>query len=121
MSQQLVVHELIEVLDRFAAVSDEATRACAVTDVAAIERALEARDVVLNRARELLPLLPSVLPVAIRHRVERLVDADRDLCDMLSQALATIRRQLHEVGAQVTRVDGYVAAVPRFGRLDTLR
>jgi len=120
MSRQLVVHELIEVLDRFAAVSDEATRACAVTDVAAIERALEARDVVLRRARELLPLLPSVLPGTIRDRVRHLVEADRDLCDMLTQALAGIRRQLDDVGAQVNRVDGYVAS-PRFGTLDTLR
>jgi len=121
MSQQLMVHELVEVLDRFTVISDEATRACAIIDVAAIERALEARDVVLERARELLPLLPSVLPAAIRDRVRHLVEADRDLCDMLSQALAGIRQQLDEVGAQVSRVDGYVAAVPRFGRLDTLR
>ena len=121
MSQQLVVHELIEVLDRFAAVSEEATRACAIPDVAAIERALEARDVVLERARQLLPLLPTVLPGAIRLRVERLVDADRELCDMLSQALAGIRQQIDDVGAQVSRVDGYIAAVPRAARLDTRR
>jgi hypothetical protein len=62
-----------------------------------------------------------LLPAAVREKLDRLADADRELFGMLSQALEAIRVQLDDVGAQVSRVGGYVASMPRVGRLDTVR
>lgn len=116
-----VVDELIDVLDRFSQSSDDAICACAVPDAAAIESALEIRQVALNRARELLPMLPNNLPAAVRTRLTNMVEADRDLYAVLSQAVERIREQVSQIAAHASRVDGYAAAAPRMRRLDTVR
>jgi hypothetical protein len=118
----VVVDELVEVLDRFAEISESATGACEVPDVPAIERAIEAREIVLNRARELAPMLGgSPLPPEIRNRLVRLQRADRELGDALARAHERNRVSTSEVGRQMVRVGGYAAAVPRFRRLDIKR
>jgi hypothetical protein len=117
-----VVGELLEVLDRFAEISDGATRACAIPDLPTIERALEARQVVLARAQELAPVLQNApLPAAVRSRLERLERADRALTEALARAKDETRAQLNENGAQTTRVGGYAATMPRFRQLDIRR
>ena len=118
-----VLHELVEVLDRFTDLSDGATAACLAADLEALDRALDARDVVLARARELAPILDSsaALPPEVRDRLLRVERADSELAEAVRRSRAETRAELDRVGSSRVALGGYAAAMPRFRRLDLRR
>lgn len=123
MTRAAAISELVEVLDRFTALSEGATRAAAAADVDALGRALDAREVVLQRARELVPILNegAPIPAEVRQRIARLEEADRALSGVVTRAHAETRQELDRLGTTRVAVGGYAAAMPRFRRLDLRR
>lgn len=117
------LHELIEVLDRFTELSDAATHACATADLESLDRALDARDVILARARELAPILDAseALPREVRDRLLRVERADHELAEAARRRHAETRTELDRIGTTRVAVGGYAAAMPRFRRLDLRR
>lgn len=116
------ISELVEVLDRFAEITDGATRACGERDLKLIERALDARDVVLARVHEIAPVLQAApLPSVLRARLADVERADRDLAAAMARAREETRGELNAIGAQTERVGRYAAVVPRSRRLDVRR
>ena len=114
--------ELVEVLDRFTELSEGAARACTSADLEALDRALDAREVVLNRARELAPLLDATaLPAEVRDRLARVERADGELTVVIARAGAGTKAELDRIGTTRVAVGGYAAAMPRSRRLDLRR
>lgn len=114
--------ELVEVLDRFTALSEGAVHACASADLDALDRALAAREVVLARARELAPVLDaSSLAPEVRTRLARVAQADAELSVAVDRVRAETRSELDRIGSERAAVGGYAAAMPRSRRLDLRR
>lgn len=123
MTRAAAVRELVEVLDRFTALSEGATRAAEATDVDALGRALDAREIVLQRARELVPILNEgqPLPAEVRDRIAALEAADQALTSVVTRVHADTRQELDRIGSSRAAVGGYAASMPRFRRLDLRR
>jgi hypothetical protein len=116
------VTELVEILDRFTTLSDGAIRACAANDVEGLNRALDAREVILARARDLAPVLDAgALPREVRDRLAAVARADAELASVVRQSTAQTRAELDRIGSGLVAVGGYAAAMPRFRRLDLRR
>jgi hypothetical protein len=122
-SRDGAIRELIEVMDQFTLLSDGATQAVLAPDLESLERALDARDIVLARARELVPILNEgeVVPAEVRERLTRLAQADEELTAVAQRARAETRSELDRIGNSRVAVGGYAAAMPRFRRLDLRR
>ena len=127
-----LAEQLREALERFAILSECAVRACEAQDADALAAAIDARELVTARLRNLVVAAGSARSAgaaapaarilqALEATVRAATDANELLVQRVSQSRDELARQLERVNQDETGLAGYARAMPRSGRVDLRR
>ena len=114
---------LDELLQRFMALTEVASRACATADAAALAGALDARELatnyLVNFARTKGTRAP--LPASTRRMMDQALLANGELERQVATAREDILRQIERVTHDESGMAGYAGSAPRTSRVDVKR
>jgi hypothetical protein len=121
MTPSAAASELTDLLDRLAAVSETAARACSSVDAEMVDRALTARDAMLARARQVLRDAGRLTRDARwSERLDRVARADQALVRALAMARDATQAELNALDRQRAGLNSY-GAPERVSHLDIRR